>query len=45
MRKRTEREIQRQRRWQEIVRGQGESGQSVRAYCQEAGIEESAFYW
>jgi transposase-like protein len=45
MRKRTEREIQRQRHWQEIVRGQRESGQSVRAYCRQAGMEESAFYW
>jgi hypothetical protein len=45
MRKRTEREIQRQSHWQEIVRRQGDSGQSVRAYCQQAGIEESAFYW
>jgi transposase-like protein len=45
MRKRTEREIERQSRWQEIVRGQEQSGQSVRAYCRRAGIEESAFYW
>jgi hypothetical protein len=45
MRKRTEREIQRQRHWQEIVRGQRESGQSVRMYCRMAAIEESAFYW
>jgi len=45
MKKRSEREIQRQRHWQKIVRGQQESGQSVRAYCRRAGIEESAFYW
>jgi hypothetical protein len=45
MRKRSEREIERQSHWQEIVRGQQESGQSVRAYCLRAGIEESAFYW
>lgn len=45
MRKRSEREIQRERHWQEVVRGQRESGQSVRAYCRRAGIEESAFYW
>jgi hypothetical protein len=45
MRKRTQREIQRQSHWEEIVRRQGESGQSARAYCQQAGIEESAFYW
>ena len=45
MRKRSQREIERQSHWQEIVRGQQESGQSVRAYCRQAGIEESAFYW
>jgi len=45
MRKRSEREIQREKHWQEVVRGQRESGQSVRAYCRQAGIEESAFYW
>ncbi len=45
MRKRSEREIQRQSRWQEIVRQQAASGQSVRAYCCQNGIEESAFYW
>ena len=45
MKKRTERDIQRQSRWQEIVRQQQQSGQSVRAYCRQAGIEESAFYW
>ncbi len=45
MRKRTEREIQRESRWQEIVAGQRQSGQSVRAYCRQAGVEESAFYW
>jgi hypothetical protein len=45
MRKRSEREVQRQSQWQEIVRRQGDSGQSVRAYCRQARIEESAFYW
>jgi hypothetical protein len=45
MKKQTERELQRQSRWQEVVRGQSLSGQSVRAYCKAAGIEESAFYW
>jgi transposase-like protein len=45
MKKPTERELQRQSRWQEIVRKQRQSGQSVRAYCREAGIEESAFFW
>jgi hypothetical protein len=45
MKKQTEQKLQRQNRWQEIVRGQRQSGQSVRAYCRAAGIEESAFYW
>jgi hypothetical protein len=45
MRKRSTQEIQRQSHWQEIISGQQESGQSVRAYCRQAGIEESAFYW
>jgi transposase-like protein len=45
MKKQTERELQRQSHWQEIVRKQQQSGRSVRAYCREAGIEESAFYW
>jgi len=45
MRKRSEQAIQRRSRWQELVRGQQASGQSVRAYCHQAGIEESAFYW
>ena len=40
MRKRSEREIERQKHWQEIVQGQQQSGQSVRAYCRaEAAIE------
>lgn len=45
MRKRSTQAIQRQSRWQEIIRGHRQSGQSVRAYCHQAGIEESAFYW
>jgi hypothetical protein len=45
MRKRSTQAIQRQSRWQAIVRGHQASGQSVRAYCRQAGIEESAFYW
>lgn len=45
MRTQTQREIQRESRWREIVAGQRQSGQSVRAYCRQAGIEESAFYW
>jgi transposase len=45
MRKQRERDGQRHSHWQEIVRQQGESGQSVRGYCRQAGIKESAFYW
>lgn len=45
MRKRTSQEIERQSRWQDVVRRQQESGQSVRAFCRQAGVEESAFYW
>jgi transposase-like protein len=45
MRKRSAQEIRRQSRWQEIINGQQQSGQSVRAYCRQAGVEESAFYW
>lgn len=36
---------ERERHWREVVRGQEESGQSVRAYCRDAGIGEAAFYW
>jgi hypothetical protein len=44
MRKRSEREIKRQNHWQEILAGQRQSRQSVRAYCRQAGVEEAAFY-
>jgi transposase-like protein len=45
MRKRRERDGQKQSHWLEIVRRQAESGQSVTSYCRQAGIKESAFYW
>jgi transposase len=45
MRKRRERDGQKQSHWQEVVRRQAESGQSVRDYCHQAGIKEAAFYW
>ncbi len=45
MRTRTEREIERERRWQEILAAQRQSGQSVRAYCRQVGVQEPAFYW
>ncbi len=36
---------EKERRWQEVVRGQPRSGQSVREYCRDVGVKESAFYW
>lgn len=45
MRKRRERDGQKQSHWLEIVRRQAESGQSVGSYCRQAGLKESAFYW
>lgn len=32
-------------RWRRIVRGQAGSGLSVRAYCAQQGVKESAYYW
>jgi hypothetical protein len=34
-----------ERHWQEVIRAQGRSGQSVRAFCRQAGVKEAAFYW
>lgn len=34
-----------ERYWRGVVQGQGGSGQSVREYCRQAGVKESAFYW
>ena len=34
-----------ERYWRGVVRGHGGSGQSVREYCRQAGVKESAFYW
>jgi hypothetical protein len=45
MRKRRERDGQKESRWREMMRRQAESGKSVRGYCRQAGIRESAFYW
>jgi hypothetical protein len=45
MRKQRERDGGKHSHWQEVVRRQAESGQSVRSYCRQAGIKESAFYW
>jgi len=36
---------EKERYWREVVRGQGGSGQSVREYCRQVGVKESAFYW
>jgi hypothetical protein len=45
MRKRRERDRQKENHWLEMMRRQAESGQSVRGYCHQAGIKESAFHW
>jgi len=34
-----------ERYWRKVVRGQQQSGQSVRVYCRDAGISEATFYW
>ena len=34
-----------QSRWRRIVRGQADSGLSVRAYCAQQRVKESAYYW
>jgi len=34
-----------ERYWRGVVRGHGASDQSVRDYCRQAGVKESAFYW
>ncbi len=36
---------EKERYWRGLVQGQGGSGQSVREYCRQAGVKESAFYW
>lgn len=36
---------EKERYWRVVVQGQGGSGQSVREYCRQAGVKESAFYW
>ena len=36
---------EKERYWRGVVRGQQRSGQSVREYCRQAGVKESAFYW
>ncbi len=36
---------EKERYWRELVGGQQLSGQSVREYCRDAGVKESAFYW
>lgn len=36
---------EKERYWRGVVQGQRGSGQSVREYCRQAGVKESAFYW
>ena len=36
---------EKERYWRGLVLGHGGSGQSVREYCCQAGVKESAFYW
>ena len=31
--------------WREIIRGQRESGQSIRAYCRAQGVHEKSYYY
>ena len=35
----------REQRWRRVVRQQGRSGGSIRAFCRTKGIKESAFYF
>ena len=39
------RDAGRERHWQEVIRAQGSSGQSVREFCLQAGVTEASFYW
>lgn len=34
-----------EQQWREILGEQGQSGESVRAFCRERGLKEAAFYW
>jgi hypothetical protein len=46
MKKRVRRcDPQKQRHWEEVVRRWSKAGQSVRAFCRNAGVRESAFYF
>ena len=38
-------EAENRRRWEEVVRRWRQGGQSVRAFCREAGLQESALYF
>lgn len=40
----TKRSVEKERFWREVVAEQGESGLSVRAFCQRKGISENSFY-
>jgi transposase len=39
------RDARKERYWQDIVKRQGRSGESIKAYCRREGVTESAFYW
>ena len=42
---RTRRDLAKERSWRQIIRRQQRSGLSVRAFCEEEGLKESAFRW
>ena len=39
------RDVEKERVWREVLRQQSDSGQSVRAFCRERQLTESAFYF
>ena len=39
------RDAKKERYWRDIVQRQGQSGDSITAYCRREGVQESAFYW
>jgi transposase-like protein len=43
--KRSRRDPSKERLWRETVRAQARSGQTVREFCHERGLAESAFYF
>lgn len=45
MAKHTMRDRRREAYWRKLVEGQGRSGLTVRAFCRQSGVTESAFYF